>query len=354
MNEIKLLVVEDEPDHIAQCQRAIRRYNARPNQRLEATIVENIKDAMSTLDKSFDGALIDLRIDGDEDAGNQVIRVIEEKEMCIPVIILTGTPGWVQTDLSYVEIKMKSAPDASYDDILARFKSIYNTGITKILGGRGEIERILGDVFRRQIAPQINQWEPYGAENPKRAENALLRHIMYHLVQIIDQEAESSFPEEFYLYPSANEFLRTGAVIDRPGFDRRCVVISPDCDLVVRDGRRKTDKVVVAEILPPKALFPNYETDRENGLNRDERNKFKRALENNHTLYFHCMPQTEFSGLGFIDFRRLRTVPENRIDAFYNQSRKIQISPPFVKDIVSRFSTYYARQGQPVIDADGF
>ncbi|MFQ2549269.1 hypothetical protein ACK305_18520, partial [Aeromonas caviae] len=28
----------------------------------------------------------------------------------------------------------------------------------------------------------------------------------------------------------------------------------------------------------------------------------------------------------------------------------IQISPAFVKDIVSRFSSYYARQGQPDID----
>ena len=35
-------------------------------------------------------------------------------------------------------------------------------------------------------------------------------------------------------------------------------------------------------------------------------------------------------------------------------SSKIQISPSFVKDIVARFSSYYARQGQPNIDFTKF
>ena len=30
----------------------------------------------------------------------------------------------------------------------------------------------------------------------------------------------------------------------------------------------------------------------------------------------------------------------------------IQISPPFVKDIVARFSSFYSRQGQPTVDFD--
>ena len=266
MDVIKLLVVEDEPSDLDLCRRAIRRYNEKPGQELDVEIFENVDEAMLAVDKSFDGALIDLRIDGEDDAGNRVIREIEKHEMCIPVIILTGTPGRAETELSYVEVREKAAQGSSYDDLLARFKSIHETGITKILGGRGEMERRLGEVFRRQIAPQLDQWERYGANNAERTEKALLRHVMYNLVQLIDEDAEFSFPEEFYLYPSSNKHLRTGAVIDRPSSERRCVVLSPDCDLVVRNGERKTDRILLGEIVVPNELFPNYDAENDEEL----------------------------------------------------------------------------------------
>ena len=181
MTEIKLLIVEDDNRDLILCRRAIRRFNSQPDRQLDAVIVENLSDAMSALNKSYDGALIDLRIDDDEDAGNQIIREIEGLELCIPIIILTGTPSWAQTDLSYVEIRSKADPGSSYDDLFERFHRIYRTGITRILGGRGEIERRLGTVYRKQIAPQLKRWEEYGAYDSERAENALLRHILYHL-----------------------------------------------------------------------------------------------------------------------------------------------------------------------------
>ncbi len=42
------------------------------------------------------------------------------------------------------------------------------------------------------------------------------------------------------------------------------------------------------------------------------------------------------------------------LDEFEEKFSKptIRISMAFTKDIVSRFSSYYARQGQPVFDAD--
>ena len=88
-------------------------------------------------------------------------------------------------------------------------------------------------------------------------------------------------------------------------------------------------------------------------LSRSDKNKLINALKNNYTLYYHCLPQTDFFDLGFLDFRRLWAVPEHKIDAYFENSRRIQIAPPFIKDIVARFSSYYARQGQPTIDLEG-
>ena len=74
-----------------------------------------------------------------------------------------------------------------------------------------------------------------------------------------------------------------------------------------------------------------------------------KSLANNNRQYRHWLPPTKFFEGGVVNFRKLKTLHKKD---FKEQFEKpyIQISPPFVKDIVSRFSAYYARQGQPDID----
>ena len=354
MGQIRILVVEDDPGEVSLCLRAVGRFNSTHDQVLRVDIARDFEDAKSKLDKSFDGALIDLRLEEEDDAGNRLIQMIEDQEMRVPVIILTGTPGRVQKELSYVEVHTRTAVGSSYDDIIARFKSIYDTGITKILGGRGQIESMLGDVFRHQIAPQIDQWEPYGAENSQRTENALLRHVMYHLVQLIDEKAESSFPEEFYLNPSLSRQIRTGTILEDEGRRRRCVVMSPDCDVIVRNGGRNTNRILVVEVVNPTELFAWYDREGFETLSNNKMGQLLNALKNNHSYYYHCLPESHDMPLGFLDFRRLKSLPDKYIDRKFGAAERIQIAPPFVKDIVSRFASYYARQGQPEIDFRAF
>ena len=79
--------------------------------------------------------------------------------------------------------------------------------------------------------------------------------------------------------------------------------------------------------------------------------KLKAVVNNNHTDYYHWLPKTDFFEGGVINFRKLKTVNEVDFDEQF-ETPSIQISTFFVKDIVSRFSSYYARQGQPDIDID--
>ena len=86
--------------------------------------------------------------------------------------------------------------------------------------------------------------------------------------------------------------------------------------------------------------------------NKDRKNRLN-TLFTNRPQYYHWLPETNFFDGGFLNFRKLKTLSE---DEFREQFEKpsIQISPFFVKDIVSRFSSYYARQGQPEIDSKDF
>ena len=339
MSRLKLLVVEDDQQDIDICRNAVARYRDEKPRAVELVVCKDVEEAFTKLDNTFDGAIIDLKLGEDGDEGNQIIQRINERQYRFPVAVLTGTPGSADPEFSYIGIFKKGEQGAGYGDLLDRFWKIYDTGLTRILGGRGIIEARLGDVFRKNLLPQIEKWEQYGETDSTRTEKALLRHTLNHLIQLIDEDAELCFPEEFYLYPPPSERIRTGSILKEKDTDKRFVVMSPDCDLVVRPGKgRNTDTVLIIEVVSASSLS-----------NRKKR-ELKRALENNGPKYYHCLPKTDFFPLGFMNFRHLSTVVENEIGERFHIPPDAQISPPFVKDMVARFSSYYARQGQPDID----
>jgi hypothetical protein len=83
----------------------------------------------------------------------------------------------------------------------------------------------------------------------------------------------------------------------------------------------------------------------------NEKGKIDKRLSNSLELYLHCLPKTNRFAGGLLNFRKISTIS---IDGYTENYDKpdIQISPSFVKDIISRFSSYYARQGQPDIDKE--
>ncbi len=351
MNGMKLLVVEDDPQDISTCRDTVERYRDEKQREVELIVCGDVAEAFEKLDNTFDGAIIDLRLGNEGDEGNEVVNRIKERQYRFPVAILTGTPASAEPEFSYIGIFRKGDAGAGYDDLLDRFWRIRDTGLTRILGGRGIIEFRLGEVFSRNVLPQIQKWEAYGQADSTRTENALLRHTLNHLIQLIDEDIERYFPEEFYLFPPPSENLRTGSILNDKGSGQKFAVLSPDCDLVVRpDGTRNTDRILFAEIVSPKVLFDWFGDKAPNVLGRNRRDTFIRALENNGPRYYHCLPETDFFSLGFLHFRRISTVGVDEIEKKFDLPPKVQISPPFVKDIVSRFSSYYARQGQPDID----
>ena len=355
MIDLKLLVVEDAEEDIELCRRAARRHNGSGgDSRVSIIEADDVEEAKRLVDKTFDGAIIDLRIGNDEHAGNRVIQEIEAMELCIPVIILTGTPSRATQDLSHIELIRKGDPGSAYNELFVRFRRIYATGVTKILGGRGVIESRLGEVFRQHLAPQITTWERYGSHDSAKTERALLRHTLYHLVQLIDEDTQDCFPEEFYLHSPPNEQVRTGSIVENAEDGLRYVVMSPDCDLIIRDTGRNTDMILLVQIVEPTDLFDWFDEAGFDSLSNNRKGQLKNALNNKGNFYYHCLPDAENTRLGFMDFRRLMSVPEECLDSGSDYTGLVQISPPFLKDIISRFSSYYARQGQPEVNFDEF
>lgn len=352
MDAFRLLIVDDQEQELSVCRDTVAKYKDEKKRVVELVECRNVKEAFEKLDNSFDGAIIDLKLADQGDEGNQVVNRIAESHFRIPVAILTGTPDAADLDFAYIGVFKKGDPGAGYADLLDRFWGIHDTGLTRIMGGRGIIEKTLTKVFRENLLPQKDKWVAYGETDSSRTEKALLRHALSHLLQLLDDDRDRCFPEEVYLTPPLTDKIRTGSVVNEKTSDQRFVVMNPACDLVIRDnGNCKTDRILLVEIekeddVVGLALDGIQKADK-------KKSKLRTLFGNNHTDYYHWLPKTDFFSGGFLNFRKLSTITKDEFGEKF-QAPAVQISPSFVKDMVARFSAYYARQGQPDIDFEHF
>ncbi len=337
MSAFQLLLVEDNEKEINVCKDALETYQKVKQREVNLIECKNLKEALSKLDSSIDGAIIDLKLQGKAHEGNKVLIENEKLHLRIPVAILTGTPDEANVNCANIGVFKKGDPGTGYADLLERLWNIYETGLTRIMGGRGTIEDTLNEVFRNSLLPRIDEWMKYSEADPSRTEKSLLRHTLNHLLQLLDDE-HPYYPEEVYLHRQPTTETWTGSLVKKKEEDKWFVVMNPACDLVRREnGRPKTDRILIIEVDSIKAT------------SRKER----KEMSKNKELHYHLLPETDFFKGGLLNFRKLTTLEIGEFEEKFEVSQ-IQISPSFVKDIASRFSSYYARQGQPDIDFDKF
>ena len=376
MSELRLLIVEDNERDLRSFRNSVKVYKDKKQRTIDSVECKTLEDALKTLDNSFDGAIIDVKLADQGDEGNQIVEKIVESFFRIPIAIFTGNrSNWddnLNGKIMLIDVFTKGM--IGYDEILDKFWEIYNTGLTHIMGGRGKIETTLNQVFLENLRPNRKRWISYAEgkeENSERTQKALLRYTLNHLLQLLEDDRKDYFPEEVYLYPpvldevTTKNKLTTGSMVrsDNKWF----VVLSPACDLVTRVGGQFTERILFVEV--------EKETDIvDKALNRlrtvtdvEEKEKMKEDIlqklsRNNHTFYYHWLPPVNFKFAndrslnfegGFLNFRKLEALPKRKFNVKFGDPL-IQISPFFVKDIVSCFSSYYARQGQPDIDSEKF
>ena len=354
MNKLRLLIVEDVEQELESFRDDLEDYTHEKKRDIDLIECKTLEEALNTLDNSFDGAIIDLKLENHRsNEGNQVVEKIVESFFRIPIAIFTGNPGDWDHSLNEktMLIDVFTKGETGYYELLDRFWEIYNTGLTRIIGSRGLIEQRLSEVFLKNLLPQIKTWISYAETDSERTEKALLRYTLNHLFQLLEENDTRCFPDEFYLYPSGSEEITTGSIVKEKTTNQPFVILSPACDLVIRNSAFKTDRILLVEIEGENDVI-NITL---NGIRRKQskKNKLRDVFNNNYTDYYHWLPETDFFEGGILNFRKLKTLNADNFKEKFGKPT-IQISPSFVKDIVSRFSSYYARQGQPDIDSTDF
>ena len=337
MTSFQLLLVEDEEQFIEEFRTITAEFSEHNQRQITLTVKTSVEDAKSFQASSVDAAIVDLNLGSGTSDGGEVIDELKQY-FRFPVAILTGTPEDADREPPVVGVYTRG--EHCIEEILEHLWNIYETGLTKILGGKGQLENHLNKVFLTNLIPTIDIWLDYGSKNKAQTQRALLRYTLGHLIADLEGEESSFYPEEVYLTPPLDSSLKTGSLIRCRDGETIHVVLTPACDLVRRQGKPpKTDFVVVAEIIPETTQYEKLEMYK----NRD-----KRLRNNIDVKYLHWLPNSKDIDGGFIDFRRLRTVSMAEFNSVFNPINA-RIAPNFIKDIVSRFSAFYARQGQPDI-----
>jgi hypothetical protein len=347
--KLKILILEDDQGDLDGFIASAERYCDEKSRIVEVVGVKTIEKALTTLDNTFDGAIIDMSIDNDADAGNSVINEIIDLNIRIPYSILTGTPDNVHNVSENIKIHKKG--EADHTEMLEDFWRVHVSGITKVMGGRGKIEELLTTVYHNNILPQREAWATYGESDPGRSEKALLRHTLNHLIQMIDLDEEVCFPEEFYILPAIDDNLRTGCIIEHEDDGRQFLLLTPLCDLTRRSNLGddfKANSLILSPIQKLEEIYDQLPDNKKQGDKQKKLESMRNELTKNTNSNLHALPTTDIFAGGYANFEALLSIPKGEFTTKFGKPIG-QISPSFLKDIVSRFSAYLGRQGQPEI-----
>lgn len=338
----KFLYVEDDLDMIEAMADSIVTINEKTEKgnKFEMQSVQSSSDALLYLDMyDFDFVLIDIKLQG-KDSGNIVIDKIK-KDYKIPCAILSGTPDTDDDDL----IKIFTKSNYKNHEILEKMASEVDSGLFKVIGERGLLEENLKNLFWNNFYKNIDYWKDIKASlEDEKMNQLILRYTISHLYELLDSESEQYEAIEMFINPNITlDGIKTGTILEELESKTQYIVLSPPCDLAIRDGKPKNEYIILVEIEKYNDYIPTGIS-----FSNTLKGKIKTLITNNHSdnLYWLSNYFEIFNG-GFVNFRKIKTESFERLsnDEIYKKLIKLQDS--FVKSLLSKFSIYYNRQGQP-------
>lgn len=351
-NNLRLLIVEDDPGQIKVYEQQIDYYNSKNKILIKRDIRKSLDLGLEALRiKDYDAAIVDIKLSSTDTkkTGNQIIRKIKE-DLRFPIRVYTNIDD-IDDDLKeesefFRVYKRGKENEKTIQEILEELVDIYKTGITNILGRRGAIEGYLKEIFWKHLSGSFKGWIEE-AKLGNKTEKILLRYTLSHIREYLDINKTGKFddyhPAEVYIANPVNENIHTGLILKNNDDNIYYIVLTPLCDLA-----NKGAKKIVLALIEKKDM--QYVTDlkskiikRGNG-SRNARASLMNLLRNKHSLKYHFLPEVNGIG-GFINFQKITSLSEKDINDSF--SKIATVTDKFCKDIIVRFSHYYARQGQP-------
>jgi CheY-like chemotaxis protein len=347
---INILIVEDNAEQIQIYNDSIDSFNKESDIPIHHIIKNNFSDSIMLLNRHiFDAAIIDIKLAGTdiEGDGNKVIRAIKNR-LRFPIYVISGYIAELDEDLQEQNVfyKIYERDKISYIEAYKDIYAIYKTGLTNILGGRGVIENYLTHIFWKNLADSYDLWLTI-----KDSEKLLLRYTLMHVVEFLNRnecgEFELYHPNETYIIPpiDINKIL-TGDILKDKRDSISFIVLTPLCDFAYN----KAERIIICQIesLTKSILQKKLKLIKKNTETEKNTTDVKNIIKNNYSNKYYFLPKTDKFDGGLINFQKVSSLRSKQIqEQFYKTAT---ISHYFIKDIISKFSYYYSRQGSPDYD----
>ncbi|HIP11731.1 MAG TPA: response regulator [Lutibacter sp.] len=386
MDEIKIFIVEDEDDQIELYKDAIEEFNEESGTVKITPLIAKTKDeAIEGLRNNFfDAVFIDLNLSveshgSDTPEGNDLVDSIQAT-MRYPVFVVTGKSNEhiveLDNDNIFIELHLKDEDDLT-NNLLKRVKKIYDTGITKVLGARGHLNDYLHSIFWEHLSKTMEYWLSAECKNCD-IEKAISRYTLTHLYEYMEEasgtERITYDPAEMYIYPRIKTSIRPGDIVDKDGskylvltpactISQQCEnfqlikIVSLDLNQSINDSKEKietnTKKIEDHTNIASADQKSNHEEELAKLIKAKENkiNTFNSLIQsfvtNKKGERYHFLPRFLELEESLVDFQDITTVSKEDISEYHG---KMTVSIYFFKDIQSRFSAFYARQGSPDFD----
>lgn len=360
---LNLLIVEDDENQKKLYEDAIDDFNRDSDIEIAITVSSNLEEGIDQIRKTdFDAAIIDLRLGvGDvKGKGKEIIREIK-RNLRFPVFVLTGFPGDLDVDLTKENIFYKIYRQTEKDtiEVLKEIASIYKTGITNILGRKGIIDKTLQKVFWENLSENMAYWIKE-IEDKNKIEKVLSRHLLAHLSESLKLTEEGAFekchPAEVYIMPPIKKDFFTGDILENKDSKEFVLIFTPACEMELRKRKngenwvtyRNADKIILAKLIKFNQIaeVSAYIETQSN----TKRKEVKRYVKNTKKERYYYLPSFGSRIPGFlIDFQDINRINADEINIY---NRVASVDEPFLKDIIAKFTAYYARQGSPDFDVE--
>lgn len=364
MEELKILIVEDDEGKRNDYSSFIKAYNLDPDTgtcNIKEEFATNKKDAidkLKNLENQYDGAIVDLDLvgsGGTDASGNEVISAIKSS-LRFPVFVITGTPNNIASEhkTKNTVFEVFERDDIDLDNIFKRFYSIKATGILNLLNRNGKVENLIQNIFWKHISTSLDNWALDQKRTSAEKEVSLLRYTILHMLEYLDES--KVHPSEFYITRPVKTNLSTGDLVTLDG--SRYVVLTPACDFVYHKGKRKVEKAFLLGIreLDNITEFQSLKgLEKIEDLSGNKKSGLSKLITNSAKPFYHYIPRHSSIDAGIIDFQDKLSIPIEELEEKIKNGivdNFATISMPFLKDLIERYSSYYARQGSPDFDSE--
>lgn len=367
MQEIRLLLIDNEPEVISAFEDSVKRFNrGNDDANYKVYSAKTLEEAKEFIKyNKLDTAIVDLNLkELQEDGaminsdGNIIINEIIEN-FRMPIFVLTGEPEKLEDQhRNKKNIILCIKGEKTYLELLDVIKDDISSKTIEYFSRDGYLEQKINSFYWKNLQETLDSWKDVAKSHSDEINKILSRHTVACLNEELYVDGnvgsfDNYHPGEMYIIPPIKGHYHTGDIIEKEG--EKFIIINPACDIV---NVNKLNMYTIVKIIKAYDIEAVKKKDTPEKKEDYIKSSFKKA---NNIDRYHFLPKFNIINDEYvIDFQDISTVKigseTNSGNANYLIDREKNIkkykpiaslSSPFLKDVIARFSSYYARQGQP-------